>query len=167
MKNIYIYITTSHNINKIYKIELNYFFVNQSFLSFEPFVNSWISIYGRGYIEREINAFGYKDLYIQFMFKHSTDYPLENEEYCGLYYNKNGNKIYLRKWSQSDIVSISDYHQMFYLPKLLDNSSDIQIGFDNNGANTAGRDRCYIKYAKLVGTVLNPFAQYEQYSEIW
>ena len=50
------------------------------------------------------------------MLRHSLGGPLENDEYCGLYYNINGTtKIYLRRWNQSDIVSISDYHQIFYL----------------------------------------------------
>ena len=126
----------------------------------------WIGIYGTGYMERRIDATGYNNLYIQYMLTYSEDFILENNEYCGLYFKQNGIKTYIQIWNQEDIVSISHYHQSFYLPKLLDNTSDIYIGFDNNGTRSQN-GQCYVRYTKLSGILLNSTNNDEQYYEIW
>ena len=97
------------------------------------------------------------------MLTYSENSILENNEYCGLYFKKNGVKTYIKIWNQEDIISISHYHQSFYLPKVLDNTSDICIGFDNNSTN----GQCYVRYTKLSGILLNSIENDEQYYEIW
>ena len=110
-----------------------------------------LNIYGNGYIERKINATGYKDLSIQYELGYSVSWPMESNDYCGLYIKQNDIKIYINQYYGIDVPGTI---QLSYLPKLLDNNDDIYIGFDNNGSDGSD-DRIYIPVVIFQGIVTN------------
>ena len=116
---------------------------------------NWVRIYGNGYIERKINASGYKGLSIQYALRNSESRRLESNDYCGLYFIQNGFKTYIHQWNWNDIDNLDGLIQLIYLPKLFENADNICIGFDNNGTN-GWYDRCYVTVTIFQGISITP-----------